>query len=255
MQSYHEQNILTRHPVAIAAVLSVEDSQTGLLEDPQTGLLEDPQTKLLEEEAAIQPIHLPFFYLCWQKALDILFGLISLLLLLILFPFLALLIYLDSPGPIFFHQERVGYCGQKFLMHKFRSMRPTTEQAGPLLWKTAGDQRVTRIGRFMRATHLDELPQVINILRGEMTLIGPRPERPEYVAELAKSNSRYRYRLGVKPGLTGWAQVNYGYGNSFRDDLIKLQYDLHYIENRSIKLDLFILMKTVMEVVRHRGDQ
>jgi lipopolysaccharide/colanic/teichoic acid biosynthesis glycosyltransferase len=119
----------------------------------------------------------------------------------------------------------------------------------------ASDQRVTRIGRFMRATHLDELPQVINILRGEMTLIGPRPERPEYVAELAKSNSRYRYRLGVKPGLTGWAQVNYGYGNSYRDDLIKLQYDLHYIENRSIKLDLFILMKTVMEVVRHRGDQ
>lgn len=236
-QSYDEQNISIQDNVATAS----------------TTLEEDPQARLEIEEP--RPAVASFFYLCWQKTIDIVFGLLGLLLLFVLLPLLTVLIYLDSPGPIFYHQERVGYRGQKFFMHKFRSMRLGAEQAGYPVWGAAGDRRVTHIGRFLRATHLDELPQVINILRGEMSLIGPRPERPEYVAELEKTSPLYRYRLDTKPGLTGWAQVNYGYGNSYRDDLIKLQYDLYYIERRSCTFDLLIILKTFVEVLRSRGDK
>lgn len=189
-------------------------------------------------------------YLCWRIMMDITFGLCGLLVLLLILPVLALLIYLDSPGPIFYSQERVGYQGRIFFMHKFRSMRTDT---GHLVWTSKGDARVTSVGRFLRATHLDELPQVLNILRGEMSLIGPRPEREEYAAELEKANPLYRYRLVVKPGLTGWAQVMYGYGNTSQEELIKLQYDLYYIERRSFVLDMRIILKTVVEVVLCHG--
>lgn len=242
VHSYNEHNMLTPNNVAIAPISVEERSQDTI------------NVTSNRERGATQPETVSFFYLCWQKTLDMLFGTSGLLFLLLFLPFIATLIYLDSPGPIFYHQERVGYRGRKFLMHKLRSMRPDREQAGLLLWGTAGE-RVTRIGRFMRATHIDELPQVINILRGEMSLIGPRPERPEYVAELEKSNQLYHTRLSVKPGLTGWAQVNYGYGNSYRDDLIKLQYDLYYIEHRSYALDMLIILKTFREVLRSRGDK
>jgi len=237
VRSYHEPSILIQNE----AIITVDPSTEDLKLDPA--------------ESVIQPIHLSFLYLCWQKTLDLIFGFVSLLLLLVLFPFLAVLIYLNSPGPIFYHQERVGHCGRKFVMHKFRSMRHTPEQAGQLLWTTAGDQRITRIGQFMRTTHMDELPQAINILQGEMTLIGPRPERPEYVAKLEESDPRYHLRLKVKPGLTGWAQVSHGYGNSHWDNLTKLQYDLYYIEHRSFKLDILIIVKTCVAVIRHRGDK
>lgn len=200
------------------------------------------------------PAVVSFFYPYWHRTMDIIFGLFGLLFLLLILPVLALLIYLDSPGPIFYNQERVGYRGRKYYIHKFRSMRTDAEQAGYPVWATGGDPRVTRVGRFLRGTHLDELPQVVNILRGEMSLIGPRPERPEYVAELEKADPLYRYRLTVKPGLTGWAQVEYGYGSSSQDELIKLQYDLYYIEHRSFALDVLIILKTVVEVL-HRGDK
>ena len=127
------------------------------------------------------------------------------------------------------------------------------EQAGHAIWATENDMRVTRMGRFMRATHLDELPQVINILYGEMSLIGPRPERKEFVTTLETMIPLYRCRLSVKPGLTGWAQVKYRYGNTEHDALVKLQYDLYYIKHQSLILDILILFKTVIEIVSCRG--
>lgn len=201
------------------------------------------------------PTRAGLFYTGWQRTLDLSAGLGGLLCLGLLLPFLALAIYLDSPGPLFYSQERVGYRGKIFLMHKLRSMRVDAEAGGSPVWSSTNDPRVTRVGRFLRATHLDELPQAINILRGEMSLVGPRPERPHYVAELEKKDRQYRARFQVKPGVTGWAQVKYGYGSSYHDELIKLQYDLYYIEHRSCSFDLQILGKTFVEVLLSRGNK
>ena len=136
-------------------------------------------------------------------------------------------------------------------MRKFRSMCINAQRPRSLVWLAQGD--VTKIGRYLRATHMDELPQALNILRGEMSLIGPRPEREEYISELGKASWFYRCRLNVKPGLTGWAQVNYGYGNTSQDELVKLQYDLYYIKHRSFMLDISIILKTIVEVVLCHG--
>ncbi|MGH2508329.1 MAG: sugar transferase [Ktedonobacteraceae bacterium] len=207
------------------------------------------------ERDVLKPAQVSWFYSYWQRALDIFAGLCGLLVLGILLLVLAPLLYLDSPGPIFYSQKRLGHRGRLFSIHKIRSMRTDAEQAGQPIWATATDARVTRMGRFLRATHLDELPQAVNILRGEMSLIGPRPERPEYVVELEKAHPLYRSRLLVKPGLTGWTQVQYGYGSSYQDELIKLQYDLYYIEHQSCSLDIQIILKTIVEVVIHHGDR
>ncbi|MGZ3624105.1 MAG: sugar transferase [Ktedonobacteraceae bacterium] len=190
-------------------------------------------------------------YLCFHKILDLSFAICGTFLLLLLLPFLALLIHLDSPGPVFYYQERLGYRGKKFSLIKFRSMRTDAEAAGYAIWATENDPRVTRIGRLMRSIHLDELPQVLNILRGEMSLIGPRPEREEFVVQLEKAFPGYGHRLDIQPGLTGWAQVKYRYARSQADAFIKLQYDLYYITHRSIRLDIVIIFKTVEKVVFH----
>jgi exopolysaccharide biosynthesis polyprenyl glycosylphosphotransferase len=195
----------------------------------------------------------PLLYLCWRKALDLVFGLCGLFAMCFILPVLAILIYLDSPGPIFYSQERLGMHGKPFRIYKFRSMRINAETDGQAIWATECDSRVTKIGRFLRATHLDELPQVLNILKGDMSLIGPRPERAEFVAELENSVPFYRHRLAVKPGLTGWAQIKLRYGNTDNDALIKLKYDLYYIKRQSFTLDIFIILKTVVEVVFARG--
>src|SRR5437667_6907200 len=164
--------------------------------------------------------------------MDITFGLCGMVVLLLILPILALLIYLDSPGPIFYSQERLGYLGKTFRIFKFRSMCVDAEANGQAVWASEDDSRVTSIGRFMRAIHLDELPQILNILRGEMSLIGPRPEREEFTIGLEKTIPFYRCRLAIKPGLTGWAQVKYHYGSTEDDALIKLQYDLYYIKHQ-----------------------
>jgi len=196
------------------------------------------------------PRSIPRFSPFWHRGMDIVFALFGMVFLFLILPILALLIYIDSSGPIFYVQERVGYQRRKFQMYKFRSMFTNT---GHLEWATRGDTRVTSVGRFLRATHLDELPQVFNILRGEMSLIGPRPEREEYVVELEKANPLYRCRLTVKPGITGWAQVQYGYGSTSEDELVKLKFDIYYIEHRSYMLDIRIILKTVVEVVLCHG--
>ncbi len=188
-----------------------------------------------------------------KRLVDLLSSVVGLGLLALLFPGLALGIRLEGPGPIFYRQVRLGLGGKRITVIKFRTMRPDAEQDGEPRWATAADERVTRFGRFLRKTRLDELPQFFNILRGEMSLIGPRPERPEFTALLEQRLPFYRTRLLVKPGLTGWAQVNYGYGNTIEDALIKLQYDLYYIKHQVWWLELAILIRTVETVLGMKG--
>jgi sugar transferase (PEP-CTERM system associated) len=168
----------------------------------------------------------------------------------------ALLIYLDdghrTGGSVFYAQERVGLDGIPFKIYKFRSMRPDAEKEGAQ-WATKNDRRTTRIGAFIRKYRIDELPQLINIYRGEMGFVGPRPERPEFVLELVKSIPYYNQRHNVKPGLTGWAQLKYPYGSTMEDALEKLKYDLYYVKHRSILLDMFILIRTVEIVIFGKG--
>jgi sugar transferase (PEP-CTERM system associated) len=160
---------------------------------------------------------------------------------------------LSSPGPVLYHQQRVGQRGKLFTVHKFRSMRQNAEAGTGAVWARTNDTRVTAVGRVMRKMRLDELPQLWNVLLGEMSLVGPRPERPEFVSELTNRIPFYGERHVVKPGLTGWAQVRYAYGASVEDALEKLQYDLFYIKNMSIALDLFIIFETAKTVVLRRG--
>ena len=194
-----------------------------------------------------------FSYACWQKIVDLIFGLMGMGLLLLSLPLLAPLIYLDSPGPIFYSQIRLGLRGKPFRIYKFRSMRSDAEREGRELWATQEYTRVTRIGRWLRATHMDELPQMVNILRGDMSLIGPRPEREMFATEMEAIEPSYRNRLAVKPGLTGFAQVMYGYGNADRSELQKLYYDLYYIKHRTWLLDVVVILKTVGEVMFCHG--
>ena len=183
---------------------------------------------------------------------DILLGLALLLFTLPLMLTAALLIKLDSPGPVFYRQLRIGLHGRPFTLFKFRSMCVDAETRGPV-WATSGDPRVTRVGAVIRLIRIDELPQLVNVLRGEMSFIGPRPERPHFVDRLAGTVPLYRERAWVKPGLTGWAQVNYPYGASVEDARAKLSYDLYYVKHRSLKLAMLILFSTVWVVLFQKG--
>jgi sugar transferase (PEP-CTERM system associated) len=166
---------------------------------------------------------------------------------------IALLVKVTSRGPALYAQRRVGQHGREFTIHKFRSMRHDAEVGTGAVWASPNDGRVTRLGRLLRRTRLDELPQLWNILRGEMSFVGPRPERPEFVRELTEQIPFYGQRHVVKPGLTGWAQVSYSYGASVEDALEKLQYDLFYIKHLSLSFDLFIILSTIKIVTLQRG--
>jgi sugar transferase (PEP-CTERM system associated) len=167
----------------------------------------------------------------------------------------ALLVKATSPGPVLYHQERVGLNGGRLFVHKFRTMREDAEAATGPVWSGKNDARVTPIGRFLRRTRLDELPQLWNVFKGEMSFVGPRPERPSFVEQLTEKIPFYGQRHVVKPGLTGWAQVRYTYGASVEDAIEKLQYDLYYIKNLSFALDLVIVLETIKTVVLRRGAQ
>jgi lipopolysaccharide/colanic/teichoic acid biosynthesis glycosyltransferase len=162
-------------------------------------------------------------------------------------------IRIASPGPALYHQERVGRDGRLFTVHKFRSMCLDAEAGTGAVWASPDDPRITPLGRVLRRTRLDELPQLWNVIRGDMSFVGPRPERPEFVRRLTEEIPYYGQRHIVRPGLTGWAQVRYTYGASVEDALMKLQYDLYYIKNLSLALDLFILFSTVKTVLLRRG--
>lgn len=173
----------------------------------------------------------------------------------VLFPLLvvvAFLIKVDSSGPVFYRQHRVGLCGRPFEIWKFRSMKQGAEQSGPQ-WAQADDPRITRVGRWLRKVRIDEFPQLINVLRGEMSLVGPRPERPPFVQDLRKIIPYYDLRHIVRPGITGWAQVKFHYGASTEDAHMKLQFDLYYVKRQSFMLDLRILIQTMQVMLLGEG--
>jgi sugar transferase (PEP-CTERM system associated) len=188
-----------------------------------------------------------------KRLFDISVSLIGLLLAAPIMVLVAIAIKLESSGPILYRQSRLGQNGCVFILNKFRSMRQDAEKHTGPVWTTAKDTRITRVGAVLRRTRLDELPQLVNVLVGHMSFIGPRPERPEFVSELQKTIPFYMERLAVKPGITGWAQVRYQYGSSVEDAVEKLQYDLYYIKNLSLFLDLLIVLNTVQVVLFARG--
>jgi exopolysaccharide biosynthesis polyprenyl glycosylphosphotransferase len=165
----------------------------------------------------------------------------------------AMAVKLDSGGPALYSQQRVGEKGRIFKIYKFRSMRIDAEEAGMPLWASDADPRITRVGRVIRLTRLDELPQLWNVMRGDMSFVGPRPERPFFVEQLALKIPFYMQRHAVKPGLTGWAQVKYQYGSSIEDATEKLRYDLYYIKHLSIFFDLTIVLDTVKVILFGKG--
>jgi exopolysaccharide biosynthesis polyprenyl glycosylphosphotransferase len=167
----------------------------------------------------------------------------------------ALAIKLSSRGPILFRQTRVGWQGEHFTLYKFRSMHENAEAETGAVWASKNDPRVTLVGRWLRRLRLDELPQLVNVLRGEMSIVGPRPERPEFVATLSKEIPFFRQRLCVRPGITGWAQINHKYGDTLEDAARKLEYDLYYIKHLSPSLDAYIVLQTLKTVLLQRGAQ
>ena len=194
----------------------------------------------------------------WQvrvkRIIDIAFGLFLGLLSLPVCLFAAIAIKLDDHGPVFYSQERIGLYGKPFTVYKFRTMRTDAEKFGAQ-WATKKDPRITRIGRFLRKTRIDELPQILCVLKGDMSMVGPRPERAVFIGKLREQIPFYISRLKMKPGLTGWAQVCHHYDTSIEDVQIKLQYDMYYYENMSLLLDFQILVRTVYVVLTGKGAQ
>lgn len=190
-----------------------------------------------------------------RRMLSIIISLIGLLLTLPLLPLIMLAVRLDSKGPVFYTQTRMGKGGRFFKVVKFRTMRQDAEADSGPQWAGNHDPRVTRVGKFLRTTRLDEIPQLWCVLKGDMAFVGPRPERPEFIEWLSKEIPYYGVRHMVRPGITGWAQIKYKYGSTIEDALQKLQYDLYYIKNASIGLDLLIMFQTVKTVLLRRGAQ
>jgi len=247
------------HPELFRALIDCQEQ--GVQITPMPLLYEEITGKVPVEHIGDNwPVALPLdhpstrgFFPLFKRAIDLSITLIGLTVLVILLPLVALALYIDSPGPIFYTQERVGKGRKTFRLIKFRSMIPNAEQAGEAVWAKKGDPRITRVGRLLRLTRLDELPQFINVLKGEMSIVGPRPERPEFVAELEERIPFYRVRHSVKPGMAGWGLIKYGYADSIEDALEKVQYDLYYIKHQSIYLDLLILARTIGAMVTFRG--
>jgi exopolysaccharide biosynthesis polyprenyl glycosylphosphotransferase len=193
------------------------------------------------------------FYLGVKRVFDIAMSSALLILMAPVMAIIALAIKLDTPGKAVFTQERVGLLGRRFLLHKFRSMRNDAErQTGPM-WARENDDRITRVGAFLRKCRLDELPQLWNVLRGDMSFVGPRPERPYFVELLKPKIPYFDLRHYVQPGITGWAQVMYPYGASVEDAYHKLEYDLYYAKNISFRIDALVLLKTILVVIKGEG--
>ena len=193
------------------------------------------------------------FYLLTKRLIDIVGGILGLLVVGLALPWIALFIAIESRGPVFYRQTRLGQGGRTFEVLKIRTMRRDAEADGEAHWAQEHDPRATVVGRMLRRAHLDEFPQFWNVLKGQMALVGPRPERPELVAELEKQIPFYRARLLVKPGITGWAQINYGKGASVEGSAEKLEYDLYYVKHRGLMFELWIILRTVGSVIGFRG--
>jgi sugar transferase (PEP-CTERM system associated) len=214
---------------------------------PLDGL--NPSTLIFAEGFHMSPVQRLF-----RRLLSLAVSLLALVICLPFIPFVMLAVRLSSPGPIFFKQTRVGLQGRLFSIYKFRTMREDAEAHGAR-WAASNDSRVTPVGRFLRKVRLDEIPQLWNVLRGEMAFVGPRPERPEFVQWLSREIPYYDLRHMIRPGITGWAQVRYRYGASLEETSRKLEYDLYYIKHLSIGLDLLIMFETVKTIILRRGAQ
>lgn len=201
----------------------------------------------------VDEVRVSGFYELTKRALDFIGGMIGMAVFLLLFPLISLAIFVDSGLPILYSQTRLGKGGRRFTIYKFRSMRQDAEQEGEAKLAEKNDPRVTRVGDFLRKTRLDEFPQFWNVMRGDMSLVGPRAERPELVAAFQKQVPFYRARLLVKPGISGWAQINYGYYASVKEMAVKLEYDLYYIKHRSFAMDFQIILRTVGTMLRRTG--
>jgi exopolysaccharide biosynthesis polyprenyl glycosylphosphotransferase len=201
----------------------------------------------------VDQVRVSGMYELFKRLMDIVGGLMGSLVFLIVYPFSALAIVIESGFPILYSQGRLGKGGRVFKIHKFRSMLQNAEEDGEAKLAAVNDPRVTRVGDFLRRTRLDELPQFISVLTGEMSLVGPRAERPELVAQFQQQIPFYRARLLVKPGLTGWAQINYGYVASVKETMVKLEYDLYYIKHRTLGMDFSIVLRTIGTVLRRTG--
>ena len=254
--------------VAITGEIRGETFQ-AILDAQERGIEVTRMPILYEEMAGRVPVHhleadwmirsftdemrVSRFYEFVKRSMDILGGLAGLLLFGVSFPFIMIATWMDSGFPIFYGQTRLGQGGQIFKIYKYRTMYQGAEADGEAKLAVENDPRVTRVGNFLRQTRLDELPQFWNILNGEMSLVGPRAERPELVSEFQKQIPFYRARLLVKPGLTGWAQINYGYVANVTETVVKLEYDLYYIKHRSMFMDIMIVLRTIGTVLSRKG--
>jgi exopolysaccharide biosynthesis polyprenyl glycosylphosphotransferase len=209
-----------------------------------------PSQLIFSAELGPQPRSLAF-----QAIYSRLIGIVGFLLVLPIMLLVAIAVRLTSSGPVLFRQKRVGLNGDAFILYKFRSMRMDAEAKTGAVWATRDDPRVTPIGKWLRRLRLDELPQLLNVVRGEMSIVGPRPERPEFVRTLSEQIPFYRQRHCVRPGITGWAQINYKYGETLEDTIVKLEYDLYYIKNLSPSLDAYILFHTLKVMLFSQSGQ
>jgi exopolysaccharide biosynthesis polyprenyl glycosylphosphotransferase len=247
------------HPELFQILLDCREQ--GIHLEPMTSLYERLTGKVPVEHAGrslqliLPPSDIPSLRVFWvaKRVFDLGAGLLGLAIVAALAPWVALANAILCPGPLFYEQTRVGQGGRPFQLSKFRSMIPNAEAERGPVWASSADCRVTPVGRFLRRAHLDELPQFWNVLKGEMSVVGPRPERPGFVAELLPKVPFYQARHAVRPGITGWAQVRYEYGSSEQDALVKLQFDLYYIKHQSLYLELSILVKTAAVMLRLKG--
>lgn len=247
------------HPELFQALLNCQEQ--GIRLEPMIGLYERLTGKIAVEHAGhnlhvvMPPSDSPMQRVFWvtKRLIDIFASIVGLLVLALIAPCVALANAILSPGPLFYQQTRVGKGGKSFRVVKFRSMIPNAEKGCGAVWASKNDDRITPVGHFLRKTRLDEIPQFLNVLKGEMSLVGPRPERPEFVAQLMKQIPFYQARHAMRPGITGWAQVRYRYGNSVEDALIKLQYDLYYVKHQSVYLEISTIVKTAAVMLGLKG--
>lgn len=246
-------------PSLYSAILKAEEKGIEVTTMPVTyeDLLGRVPISLLDDDwilrSFVDRAHASGSYELGKRMMDLTGAFLGMILLAIIFPIITSVIIIDDGFPIIFRQERVGKSGKKFNLLKFRSMRRDAEQDGVARFAVENDERATRSGKFLRKSHIDELPQFINVLKGELSLVGPRAERPELVESLQKEVPFYRARLFIKPGITGWAQVNYQYASNVEETAVKLEHDLYYIMHRNLLLDILILVRTVGQVIGFRG--
>ena len=268
LQDIIESEGITEIVISISGKMQGSTFQS-ILDAQESGVEVVPMPSMYEELLGRVPIHhlesdwlirsfvdearVGGFYEAGKRMLDILGGLVGLVICAIFTPFVALLILLESGWPVIYQQVRSGKGGKPFTIYKFRTMRKDAEKDGKVQLTQEKDTRITRIGNFLRRTHIDELPQFLNVLSGDISLVGPRSERPEWIEEFQKQIPFYRARLLVKPGITGWAQVNYSYYATVEEMAIKLEYDLYYIKHRNMMTDLQILLRTFTQVIAFRG--